>query len=107
MGRLLDHGASSPSGRGQILGQLCLRHCARHQQPSVIGYDPDFSPASREERVDPRHETFQQLADSPSQADSFMVSGLIKVSIFCPRSSLRIADLSASENLESFVLQKL
>ena len=59
VGVRLHHRTPPPAGRRQVLGQVRLRQPFGHQQPAVVGDDPDFLPARLQQRLDPLHQARQ------------------------------------------------
>ena len=73
--RFLDHGTSSPAGCRQVFWQIRLRQAAGQEQPAVVGDDPDFPPASGQQRLNAVHQTGDQFGNPMGQPAAFLVAG--------------------------------
>ena len=100
------HTAASGSPSGTWAGRAFGRPFG-HQQPAVVGDDPDLLPAGLQQRLDALHQAGQQFRDAAGQAAPFVVAGLVEVAELGPRLAGRDRPVSVGEVLDAVVGQQL
>ena len=103
----LTTATAPPAGRRQELGQVGLGQAIRHQQPAVVGDDPDFLPTGLQQRLDALHQVGEQLGDAAGQSAPFGVAGRVEVAELRPRLAARVARVVPREVLHAVFGQQL